>query len=184
MMLRWLIVVFVFGCSQGATQPTVVIPVTAVTAASHSSASPHAQPRRHSGSSRDRDGDGIADDLDMCPDQPEDYDGFNDDDGCPDPDNDGDGVRDVDDHCPNIAGPAPDGCPRTTSGDRDGDGIPDNRDKCPDDPEDKDGFEDADGCPDPDNDRDGILDVNDKCPNEPETFNGYQDDDGCPDRRP
>src|SRR5579863_2340230 len=39
-------------------------------------------------------------------------------------------------------------------GDADGDGIPDNVDKCPNDPEDKDGFEDADGCPDLDNDKD------------------------------
>ncbi|MDB4983521.1 MAG: OmpA domain protein [Myxococcales bacterium] len=65
--------------------------------------------------------------------------------------------------------------------DTDGDGIPDDRDTCPDDKEDRDGFEDADGCPDPDNDKDLILDVNDKCPNEPETYNGFQDDDGCPD---
>ena len=68
--------------------------------------------------------------------------------------------------------------------DTDGDGIPDSIDKCPNEPEDKDGFQDEDGCPDPDNDGDGILDVNDKCPNEPETFNGYQDSDGCPDEVP
>lgn len=69
-------------------------------------------------------------------------------------------------------------------GDRDGDSIPDHRDKCPDHPEDRDGFQDEDGCPDPDNDRDGIPDVRDKCPNTPENFNGYQDADGCPDRPP
>jgi outer membrane protein OmpA-like peptidoglycan-associated protein len=68
--------------------------------------------------------------------------------------------------------------------DSDGDGIPDNVDKCPNQPEDKDGFQDADGCPDPDNDGDGIPDAKDKCPNEPETFNGYQDADGCPDKKP
>jgi len=65
--------------------------------------------------------------------------------------------------------------------DRDGDGIPDELDKCPDEPEDKDGFEDEDGCPDPDNDHDGIPDDKDKCPNEPETVNGVADEDGCPD---
>ncbi|MCL2778838.1 MAG: OmpA family protein [Polyangiaceae bacterium] len=65
--------------------------------------------------------------------------------------------------------------------DRDGDGIPDWLDKCPDEPEDFDGFEDEDGCPDPDNDHDGIPDVIDKCPNEPETYNGFEDEDGCPD---
>jgi outer membrane protein OmpA-like peptidoglycan-associated protein len=71
-----------------------------------------------------------------------------------------------------------------TAHDRDGDGIPDDVDKCPDDPEDKDGFEDEDGCPDPDNDKDGIADAKDACPNEPETVNGVQDDDGCPDEGP
>ncbi|MCX5741571.1 MAG: transporter, partial [Proteobacteria bacterium] len=47
--------------------------------------------------------------------------------------------------------------------DRDGDGITDELDKCPADPEDVDGFEDADGCPDVDNDKDGIPDTLDKC---------------------
>jgi len=73
-------------------------------------------------------------------------------------------------------------CAPKTPGDRDHDGILDNVDKCPDDPEDKDGFEDEDGCPDPDNDKDRILDKDDKCPNEPETYNGTDDEDGCPDR--
>src|SRR6478609_1498268 len=68
----------------------------------------------------DRDGDGYKDDQDQCPDEPEDFDGYKDEDGCPEIDRDGD---------------------------RDGDGIPDRKDKCPDDPEDKDGFEDLDGCP-------------------------------------
>jgi OmpA-OmpF porin, OOP family len=129
----------------------------------------------------DRDGDGIKDDVDKCPDAPEDFDGFEDEDGCPDPDNDRDGIPDVDDKCPNIPGPPPDGCPVTQTNDRDGDGIPDNLDKCPDEPEDFDGFEDADGCPDPDNDHDGILDVDDLCPNDPEDFDGFEDADGCPD---
>lgn len=69
----------------------------------------------------------------------------------------------------------------TKNVDTDGDGIFDNVDKCPDQPEDKDGFEDTDGCPDPDNDHDGVLDANDKCPDQPETINGVTDDDGCPD---
>ena len=66
-------------------------------------------------------------------------------------------------------------------GDRDGDGIRDNKDACPDDPEDFDGFEDWDGCPDPDNDQDGILDTVDQCPNDPEDKDGFKDEDGCPD---
>ncbi len=134
----------------------------------------------------DRDGDGIKDDVDKCPDDPEDKDGFKDEDGCPDPDNDQDGIPDKQDACPNepetkngIADE--DGCPDGIDGDRDKDGIPDSKDKCPDDPEDKDGFEDADGCPDPDNDKDGILDKDDQCPNEPEDKDGFQDEDGCPD---
>ena len=71
--------------------------------------------------------------------------------------------------------------PTASTLDRDGDGIPDDVDKCPDDPEDKDGFEDEDGCPDPDNDKDGILDVDDLCPNDPEDKDGFEDEDGCPD---
>ncbi|HEY0477880.1 MAG TPA: OmpA family protein, partial [Kofleriaceae bacterium] len=68
--------------------------------------------------------------------------------------------------------------------DSDNDGVPDSVDQCPNEPEDKDGFQDEDGCPDPDNDGDGVPDAIDKCPNEPETKNGYQDDDGCPDELP
>jgi len=133
----------------------------------------------------DRDGDGYQDDQDECPDDPEDFDNFEDGDGCPDPDNDKDGILDVDDACPDIpedfdGDQDEDGCPEGSDGDRDGDGILDSRDKCPDVPEDKDGFEDADGCPEPDNDKDGILDVNDKCPNDPEDKDGFEDADGCP----
>ncbi len=134
----------------------------------------------------DRDGDGIADDFDNCPDNPEDLDGFQDEDGCPDPDNDGDGILDEDDGCPLVpedfdGEEDDDGCPDGSAGDRDGDGIPDTMDKCPDDPEDLDGFQDKDGCPDPDNDGDGIMDKDDMCPNKPEDFDGFQDKDGCPD---
>lgn len=67
------------------------------------------------------------------------------------------------------------------SGDYDGDGIPDGSDACPEIPEDRDNFEDEDGCPEPDNDEDKILDAVDSCPNEPETYNGTDDEDGCPD---
>jgi OOP family OmpA-OmpF porin len=133
----------------------------------------------------DRDGDGYTDDQDQCPDDPEDFDGFEDEDGCPDPDNDRDGILDVDDACPDIpedfdGDQDEDGCPEGSDGDRDGDGILDSRDKCPDVPEDKDQFEDEDGCPEPDNDKDGILDVDDACPNDPEDKDGFEDLDGCP----
>ena len=134
----------------------------------------------------DRDGDGIKDDVDKCPDDPEDYDGFEDEDGCPDPDNDKDGILDEVDDCPNDPETFngykdEDGCPDGVVRDRDGNGIPDDVDKCPDQPEDFDGFEDEDGCPDPDNDKDGIPDKVDLCPNDPEDFDGFEDEDGCPD---
>jgi len=135
----------------------------------------------------DSDGDGLPDAQDQCPAQPEDKDGFQDEDGCPDPDNDQDGIPDVKDQCPlqpeTVNGfQDQDGCPdEEPNKDSDGDGIPDKKDKCPLQAEDKDGFQDEDGCPDPDNDQDGIPDVKDQCPNEPETINGVKDDDGCPD---
>ena len=134
----------------------------------------------------DRDGDGYKDDVDQCPDDPEDFDDFEDADGCPEPDNDQDGILDIDDECPLVPedhdGDADDdGCPEGDDADRDGDGILDNVDQCPDDPEDVDNFEDSDGCPEPDNDKDGILDVNDMCPNDPEDFDKFRDKDGCPD---
>ena len=64
--------------------------------------------------------------------------------------------------------------------DPDGDGIAGRADKCPNVAEDKDGFEDEDGCPDDDNDGDKIPDVKDKCPDKAETVNGIDDEDGCP----
>lgn len=129
----------------------------------------------------DRDGDGIADDRDTCPDEPENYNGFEDTDGCPDdPDTDGDGIPDSIDACPLEPEDKDgyldeDGCPDL---DADADGIPDERDKCPIDPEDHDGFEDADGCPDEDNDGDTVKDVDDACPNTPGQPGGERP--GCP----
>ena len=110
--------------------------------------------------SPDRDHDGITDRRDGCPEQPEDIDGFQDGDGCPDLDNDGDGILDARDKCPDAAEDKDgfqddDGCPDP---DNDGDGILDAADKCPDTAEDMDNFQDDDGCPDPDNDGDNVLD--------------------------
>ena len=137
----------------------------------------------HFGGKQDKDGDGIYDKEDGCPTEPEDVDGYQDADGCPDRDNDGDGILDVDDQCPNDAEDKDgfedeDGCPDL---DNDQDGIPDKDDACPDDPEDFDGFEDEDGCPELDMDGDGILDTDDSCPGEVEDFDGFEDEDGCPD---
>jgi OmpA-OmpF porin, OOP family len=98
----------------------------------------------------DSDNDGIPDDVDQCPDMPEDKDGFQDEDGCPDFDNDNDGIYDSQDQCPNEPEDFDgfedsDGCPDL---DNDKDGIPDKLDKCPNTPEDIDGYQDDDGCPD------------------------------------
>ena len=125
----------------------------------------------------DKDGDGLKDNVDKCPNDPEDKDGFEDEDGCPDLDNDKDGIPDATDKCPNDPEDKDgfedeDGCPDL---DNDQDGLSDKVDQCPNDPEDKDGFEDDDGCPDLDNDKDGFADKDDKCPNEPGVA-----PDGCP----
>jgi OmpA-OmpF porin, OOP family len=93
----------------------------------------------------DRDGDGIPDDVDQCPDLPEDFDGFQDADGCPDLDNDDDGVPDRLDKCPNTKGePENDGCPVF---DHDHDGIPDTEDACPNEPGPPDPDPKKNGCP-------------------------------------
>lgn len=65
--------------------------------------------------------------------------------------------------------------------DFDGDGLVDRDDGCPFAAEDFDGFDDLDGCPDPDNDLDGLTDAVDVCPLEAEDLDTYRDDDGCPD---
>jgi outer membrane protein OmpA-like peptidoglycan-associated protein len=132
----------------------------------------------------DSDDDGIDDDEDDCPETAEDYDGFEDQDGCPDEDNDEDGIKDVNDKCPNQKGPEDnDGCPvAEETQDPDGDGVIGENDECPEKAEDRDGFEDEDGCSDPDNDGDGIEDEADNCPNQMEDKDGYKDEDGCPDK--
>jgi hypothetical protein len=65
--------------------------------------------------------------------------------------------------------------------DNDQDGIANEWDKCPFSAEDKDGFQDSDGCPDLDNDGDRIPDDQDRCPNLAEDRDGIEDSDGCPD---
>jgi outer membrane protein OmpA-like peptidoglycan-associated protein len=99
---------------------------------------------------QDRDHDGIPDDIDACPDEPEDHLGADPNDGCPLPP------------------------------DRDHDGIPDQFDKCPDVPEDHKGAEPNDGCPDIDSDKDGIPDSQDACPHEPGQPSPDPKKNGCP----
>ncbi len=98
----------------------------------------------------DRDNDGIPDDIDACPDEPEDHKGNDPNDGCP------------------------------LLPDRDGDGIPDQYDKCPDQPEDKDGIDDGDGCPEDDADNDGVPDTVDHCPKMPGKPSSDPNKNGCP----
>jgi outer membrane protein OmpA-like peptidoglycan-associated protein len=114
----------------------------------------------------DKDGDGVPDDLDKCPDVA----GTARRNGCPVPDSDMDGVNDDEDRCPSQPGTVEDrGCPPL---DRDRDGIPDNRDKCPD----LVGTARYFGCPIPDADKDGVSDEEDKCPDVP----GKRELLGCP----
>jgi outer membrane protein OmpA-like peptidoglycan-associated protein len=122
-------------------------------------------------STGDRDGDGYDDKADKCPDDPEDFDSFEDDDGCPDKDNDKDGVLDAAELTQDRKWVNKD---HKLENGRDID--------CRNEPEDVDQFEDEDGCPDPDNDRDTILDGVDACPNDPEDFDQFEDQDGCPDK--
>ncbi len=65
--------------------------------------------------------------------------------------------------------------------DADGDGVEDDVDQCRELAEDRDGFQDDDGCPEGDNDEDGVVDEEDRCPAQQEDEDGFQDDDGCPD---
>jgi OmpA-OmpF porin, OOP family len=133
----------------------------------------------------DKDKDGIPDQVDLCPDEPEDKDGFRDNDGCPDPDNDGDGIEDTRDKCPNKAEDFDqfqddDGCPEP---DNDNDGVDDLHDPCPNDAEDHKPPKPDDGCPatKTDSDGDGVPDAVDKCPKDAEDKDGFEDADGCPD---
>ncbi len=123
----------------------------------------------------DYDKDGIKGDDDKCVDEAEDFDTFEDTDGCPEKDNDKDGIDDELDKCSKDAedkdGIADeDGCPET---DADGDGVDDTADKCPM----VKGSKENGGCVDGDKDGDGILDRLDKCVDQP----GPKVTDGCPD---
>ena len=112
----------------------------------------------------DRDGDGVLDADDKCPDVA----GIASLQGCPD--KDGDGIADGDDKCPDVAGLAKyQGCPIP---DTDGDGVNDEVDKCPT----VKGFARYQGCPIPDTDGDGVNDEEDKCP----TRVGPASNQGCP----
>ncbi|HEY1958368.1 MAG TPA: thrombospondin type 3 repeat-containing protein [Polyangiaceae bacterium] len=145
-------------------------------------------PREH-----DKDHDGVPDDVDQCEDIPEDRDGFQDSDGCPDIDNDNDGIVDREDACPNVAGPPSknpklNGCPQQDS---DGDGIPDADDACPKEKGERTDDPKTNGCPskpaappppDPnaDDDGDGVKNSEDACPKVPGEPSTDPKRNGCP----
>jgi hypothetical protein len=115
---------------------------------------------------KDRDGDGIVDSLDKCPDEK----GVIQYDGCPVPDSDNDGIPDDIDKCPTVAGASQyNGCPPP---DTDGDKINDAEDKCPGIA----GVARYGGCPVGDRDKDGVNDDDDKCIAVPGTVSNA----GCP----
>jgi OOP family OmpA-OmpF porin len=133
----------------------------------------------------DRDGDGILDADDACPDEA----GVRSDDpaknGCPVRDRDGDGILDADDACPDEAGiasddPAKNGCPEH---DRDGDGIMDDVDACPDEKGVASDDPAKNGCPVRDRDGDGIPDSVDACPDVAGPANEDPAKNGCPPAR-
>ena len=112
----------------------------------------------------DKDGDGVADADDRCPDVA----GLATLQGCPDRDDDG--IMDSEDACPDVAGGMRyRGCPIP---DKDNDGINDEVDKCPDVP----GVARYQGCPIPDIDNDGVNDEEDKCVSVSGPASNY----GCP----
>jgi OmpA-OmpF porin, OOP family len=133
---------------------------------------------------KDNDGDGVEGGTDQCPTEPEDRDGYEDGDGCPDNDNDLDNIADKADKCASAAEDMDtfedqDGCPEA---DNDKDGALDTGDRCPNEAETKNGYKDDDGCPDEaDTDNDGVPDARDKCGTDAEDTDGYEDTDGCPD---
>ena len=128
----------------------------------------------------DRDGDGVLDDVDDCPDAPGQAAYY----GCGNPDSDGDGYCDpwvAEKGLGKVFEPLCVGV-----------------DKCAEEAEDADGFEDEDGCPDVDNDGDKLCDPwvaeqgllekyasvcnsADMCVNEAEDLDEVEDEDGCPD---
>ena len=112
----------------------------------------------------DRDGDGILDKDDLCPDVK----GLVEFKGCPD--TDGDGLFDKIDDCPKTFGPKENnGCPYL---DTDKDGLLDKDDDCPSIA----GPLENNGCPYKDTDGDGLLDKDDECPQTP----GPIENKGCP----
>jgi OmpA-OmpF porin, OOP family len=151
-------------------------------------------------SPRDRDGDGIVDGEDACPDEAGIRTNNPKTNGCPRRDRDADTIFDDEDACPHEKGvrtndPKTNGCPKS---DQDRDGIDDDEDACPTEPGFRNPNPKLNGCPARDRDKDGVGDSEDACPDnagvrteDPKT-NGcpksdrdadtvYDDEDACPD---
>ena len=132
----------------------------------------------------DKDGDGIPDDAGQVPDEPEDKDGFQDDDGCPDRDNDGDGIPDDARQVPERGRgqgrlPGRGRLPRSGQRRR---RHPRRQGPVPERARDQERLRGRRRLPGRARQRrDGMPDAKDKCPNEPEDTDGFQDEDGCPD---
>jgi OOP family OmpA-OmpF porin len=130
-------------------------------------------------SESDRDGDGVVDRFDACPELRGIATADPATNGCP-PDRDKDAIVDADDACPDVAGvrtddPKTNGCPP----DRDQDGVVDTFDACPDVPGVKTDDPSTNGCP-PDRDKDGIVDASDACPEVPGVKTDDPKTNGCP----
>jgi OOP family OmpA-OmpF porin len=130
----------------------------------------------------DRDGDGVFDDEDACPDVP----GIRTNDpktnGCPRGDRDQDTIFDDEDACPDVPGirtddPKTNGCPR---GDRDHDTVFDDEDACPDVPGVRTSDPKTNGCPRTDRDNDTVFDDEDACPDIPGIRTTDPKTNGCP----
>ncbi len=141
-------------------------------------------PRDH-----DVDDDGMEDELDQCRELPEDQDGFEDEDGCPEVDDDQDRVPDGEDRCPREAAPGSrDGCPPVVVAPAPPAPAPPGPDLT------EPVAPGAPAAPAPvsqptsasadDPDRDTFTGAADRCPAAAETFNGKTDDDGCPEPPP
>lgn len=138
----------------------------------------------------DRDGDGIADRDDACPDTRGVASADPEKNGCPAPpppppakpkDRDKDGIVDAEDACPDVAGVKTDDARTNGCADKDGDGIYDPLDACVDEP----GIASEDpklnGCPDPDRDKDGVANAEDACPDVAGIKTSDPKTNGCPD---
>ncbi len=131
----------------------------------------------------DEDRDGLRDDpsIDQCVGLAEDFDGYEDNDGCPE-DNDHDAIPDEEDRCPMVDEDEDgfdddDGCPDP---DNDGDGVLDADDRCPDEAQGDRSDPERRGCPDHDLDHDGVTNDIDQCPSEPQGAHPDPARAGCP----